>query len=163
MKSAGAAARATTKQSGNPAHREQPVVRECIPLLDLSDCLLEAYDSVARRAYQNYLARGAEPGRELDDWLKAENELLPALPVHVSELGEFVYVTAGIPGATAADLSVGIESRWLVILAGSKPGKDSPARCFCVLELPAEIDSTRAIAVLTDGTLAVRMAKAPAD
>jgi hypothetical protein len=27
------------------------------------------------RAYELYLARGAEPGRELEDWLQAEREL----------------------------------------------------------------------------------------
>jgi len=27
------------------------------------------------RAYEIYLARGAQPGRELEDWLQAEREL----------------------------------------------------------------------------------------
>ena len=30
---------------------------------------------VARRAYSLYLARGCEPGHDVDDWLKAEREL----------------------------------------------------------------------------------------
>lgn len=33
------------------------------------------YDSIARRAYELYCERGCEPGREMDDWLKAEQEL----------------------------------------------------------------------------------------
>jgi hypothetical protein len=32
-------------------------------------------DDVARRAYELFQERGCEPGRELDDWLRAENEL----------------------------------------------------------------------------------------
>lgn len=32
-------------------------------------------DDVARRAYELYEARGAEPGADLDDWLRAEREL----------------------------------------------------------------------------------------
>lgn len=32
-------------------------------------------DDVARRAYELYQARGAEPGGDLDDWLRAEREL----------------------------------------------------------------------------------------
>jgi hypothetical protein len=32
-------------------------------------------DEVARRAYELYEARGAEPGHELEDWLEAENEI----------------------------------------------------------------------------------------
>jgi NADPH:quinone reductase-like Zn-dependent oxidoreductase len=32
-------------------------------------------DEIRTRAYELYLARGAEPGRELEDWLQAEREL----------------------------------------------------------------------------------------
>ena len=35
-------------------------------------------EAIAFRAYELYLARGAQPGRELDDWLQAERELLEA-------------------------------------------------------------------------------------
>ncbi len=35
--------------------------------------------AIARRAYELYLERGAEPGRDLEDWLRAEAELLPPL------------------------------------------------------------------------------------
>ena len=32
-------------------------------------------EDIRRRAYEIYLERSAEPGRELDDWLQAEREL----------------------------------------------------------------------------------------
>ena len=32
-------------------------------------------EEIRRRAYEIYLERGAQPGRELDDWLQAEHEL----------------------------------------------------------------------------------------
>ena len=32
-------------------------------------------DEIRRRAYEIYLERGAEPGREMEDWLQAEGEL----------------------------------------------------------------------------------------
>ncbi len=32
------------------------------------------------RAYELYIARGAQPGRELDDWLQAERELTAERP-----------------------------------------------------------------------------------
>ena len=34
-----------------------------------------AHEAVARRAYELYLDRGAEPGRDMEDWLRAEAEL----------------------------------------------------------------------------------------
>jgi hypothetical protein len=30
---------------------------------------------IRERAYQLFIARGAEPGREMEDWLQAEREL----------------------------------------------------------------------------------------
>ena len=98
--------------------------RDCITLSDPTDCLLEAYDCVARRAYEHFLARGPRPGGELADWLRAERELLLGFTINVQDSAEFVYALASIPGATAARLEVGIESRWLVILAqDSRPAQ----------------------------------------
>jgi HSP20 family molecular chaperone IbpA len=91
--------------------------RECIALSDATDCLLEAYDVISRRAYENFLARGPRPGNELQDWVRAERDLLLDFPIHMKESDEFVYALASLPGARAACLEVGIESRWLVILA----------------------------------------------
>ena len=34
-------------------------------------------DEIRLRAYEIYLQRGGEPGREMDDWLQAERELEP--------------------------------------------------------------------------------------
>ena len=42
-------------------------------------------DAIARRAYELYEARGGEPGRDLEDWLKAERELEAILRADVSE------------------------------------------------------------------------------
>ena len=35
---------------------------------------------IARRAYDLYLARGREPGHQLEDWLQAERELRERMP-----------------------------------------------------------------------------------
>lgn len=32
-------------------------------------------ERIRRRAYELYIRRGKEPGRELDDWLQAEEEI----------------------------------------------------------------------------------------
>ncbi len=105
---------ASRKRSVRTMGRAQ---RECVTLSDPTDCLLEAYDCVATRAYEHFLARGPRPGGELADWLSAERELLLGFSVNVENSTQFVYALATIPGATAAGLEVGVESRWLVILA----------------------------------------------
>lgn len=38
------------------------------------------HEAIARRAYELFLARGGQPGHELDDWLQAERELIEAAP-----------------------------------------------------------------------------------
>lgn len=39
-------------------------------------------ERIRERAYQLYEARGGEPGHELDDWTKAETEMLGSMNVH---------------------------------------------------------------------------------
>jgi hypothetical protein len=172
--------------------------REFIPLRDLTDCLLDAYETVTRRAHEIYLQRGDASNGELDDWLSAERELLPALPIDIAEFGDSVYALATVPNSSAA-ISIGIESRWLLILAPRHPSNEArsagilpavlvfggaaeirrqdagatkpdltpsathppPARTASVLELPAEVDAARSVAVLSNGLLAIRMPKLP--
>ena len=90
--------------------------RECLPLRDMTDCLLQAYDCVARRAYQKFVSRGAHPGGELEDWLNAERELLGNLPVNLEDGGESLSALASLPGLSSEEVNVGIDPRWLVIL-----------------------------------------------
>jgi Protein of unknown function (DUF2934) len=33
------------------------------------------FETIAKRSYELYLARGAQPGHEVEDWLAAEAEL----------------------------------------------------------------------------------------
>lgn len=33
-------------------------------------------DQIAARAYELFVARGAEPGKDLEDWIQAERQLL---------------------------------------------------------------------------------------
>ena len=159
MKSVACAKRTNSHQS-RPVRKPSGPSRECVVLYDLTDCLLEAYDCVARRAYEKFLERDGKGGGELDDWLTAEREVLPVLPAEISESDKTIYALASLPGLTAAQISVGVESQWLVILAHSKAAKRRLAQSFCVIELPAEIDPARSVAVLSDGLLAVRMPKA---
>jgi len=37
---------------------------------------ISLHEQIEARAHEIYLARGAEPGHELDDWLQAESEIM---------------------------------------------------------------------------------------
>ncbi len=159
MKSVACVKRTNSRQS-HPVRKQCVPSRECVALYDLTDCLLEAYDCVTRRAHEKFVARDGKGDGQLNDWLAAEREMLPALAAQISESDKTIYALASLPGVTAAEISVGVESQWLVILAHSKGAKRSAAQSFCVVALPAEVDSERSVAVLSGGLLAIRMPKA---
>jgi hypothetical protein len=45
-------------------------------------------ERMRRRAYELYILRGYEPGSELDDWLRAEEEILRAREEAIDEASE---------------------------------------------------------------------------
>ena len=55
--------RQSTQPSTESGNEERPVVNPA------------REDEIKRRAYEIYLERGEEPGRDLEDWLQAEREL----------------------------------------------------------------------------------------
>ncbi len=200
-----------TVHGGAAQHDARDSSRIQIPLRDLSECLLAAYEGVSQRAYRLFQARGAEPGSEMNDWKNAERDLLGAMPVDLAESEENYYALASVPGYSAGEISVAVEDCWLLISGyghcfeqeeqsaseidfnedcaanlcregrtadrstkrGCQPwdsrrsmGADESfedgvvRRPFCVVELGRKVDAARSIAVLANGLVAVRMAKA---
>ena len=108
-----------TSGSGGLIQPQRPrpgVERECLPMRELTECLLQAYDCVARRAYDKFIERDGTPGGDIDDWLNAERELLPSIPVNIEDARDFIYALAAVP-RRGGRISVAVESRWLVILS----------------------------------------------
>jgi hypothetical protein len=56
----------TKKRSRAPRKPQPDVTRRLTP---------DDHDAIRARAYELYLARGGEPGREMEDWARAEEEL----------------------------------------------------------------------------------------
>jgi HSP20 family molecular chaperone IbpA len=141
--------------------RTRSAQRELIALWDFTDCLLHAYEFVSLRAYQKFVARGGEPGRELDDWLSAERELLLPISVDFEESDEFIRALVSAPGFPGSEIAIGIEPHWIAILAYREDGDDiQGAQVFCMHHLSAEVDPSRSSAVLCGGVLGIRLAKA---
>lgn len=118
MKPAVIAGRAAPAQKAVRAAPVSESLREHVALCDLTDCLLSAYDGVARLAYEKFRVRGKDSaGNELEDWLDAESELLGRMEVDVAESGDFVNALASVPGYRSAHISLGVEPNWLLIFA----------------------------------------------
>ena len=146
-----------------------------VPAADLFDRVQGLHDSVARRAFEIFESRGRAFGRDLENWLQAESELLHPVHVDVAESDEGLTVRAEVPASFRAEnLMVGVEARRLTI-AGEREAEEERRnektiyRESCsdhilrVIELPAEVVAGKIVATLRDGVLELTMPKsAPA-
>jgi HSP20 family protein len=130
----------------------------------------ELSQTVAHRAYQFFEERGRQLGHELEDWFRAESELTRPVPVEIRETDEQLIVRAEVPGFAASEIKVSVEPKNLIISGQSAQQKEEKteqkvytemrsARFCRHLELPAEVDPTKAAATLRNGILELTMTK----
>ncbi len=138
---------------------------------DLFERMNKTYDSITRRAFEIFESNGKFFGRDLDDWFKAESELLHPIHVEVRESDQALTVRAEVPGFDAKEIEVSVEPRRLTI-TGKRETKEErktektiySERCanqiLRVIDLPAEVDTAKVTATLKDGILELGMPKA---
>ncbi len=129
------------------------------------------YNSIARRAFELFEGNGRWFGHDWDDWFRAEAELLHPVHLEMKETDENFNIRAEVPGFAANDLEISVEPRLLKI-AGNRETKEEEKkakviRCeLCanqilrLVELPADIDTSKVSATLKDGLLTVELPKA---
>jgi HSP20 family protein len=155
----------TTKQSTAPA----PL--KLVPPSNLFERVQKLHDLIARRAFEIFDGNGKTFGHDLEDWFKAESELLHPVHIDVSESEGNLTVKAEVPGFTAKELEVALEPR-RVTITGKRETKDERKdtktiytevrsdQVLRVIDLPAGVDVDKAGATLKDGILELRMPKA---
>jgi HSP20 family molecular chaperone IbpA len=84
------------------------------------DELQDMHDRIARRAYDIFTNNGRTVGRELDDWLEAENELVWEPSIELSETDKEFVLDMAIPGVDAKDIDMEVTPDYLVVKAGSR-------------------------------------------
>jgi HSP20 family protein len=155
-----------------PASRE----RELVPLKltsfdEIFKDMTETFDAIARRAYEIFETNGRQFGRDIEDWFRAERELLHPIHLEVRESDGAVTVRAEVPGFEAKDLEIGVEGRQLTIAGKRETSKEEEKekvlyserrsnQIYRCVELPAEVDSEKATATLKGGVLEMTMPKA---
>ncbi len=136
----------------------------------LADRMNRIRESVARRAYEIFENDGLF-GRDLENWLAAEAELLQPLQVNISESGDALVAQAQVPGFSPEDLQVSLEPGRLTITgkkeSPSEQNKEkdgyqeySSKELFQSVDLPEEVDASKSTATLKNGTLILQMPKA---
>jgi HSP20 family protein len=154
----------TTKQQ-TPA---SPIFVEADKLFEQ---MKEFSQSVARRAYEYFEARGREFGHDLEDWFRAESELMRRVPVEIKDADGQITVRAEVPGFAADEIKVSVEPQRLVISGKSEKTTEEKqeqtllsefrTNQFCrELRLPAEVEPDKTTAALKDGVLELAFAKA---
>lgn len=141
---------------------------------NLFERLQELSQDVARRAYEFFEARGGKFGHALEDWLRAEAELLRAVPVELTETDKQLCVCAEVPGFDAKEIQVSVEPQRVIIngkseskaeeQVGQRVYNERRSRQFCrTVELPVKVDPGRAAAALKNGLLELTLDKAASE
>lgn len=127
---------------------------------------------IEKRAFSFFEERGYVDGFALDDWFRAESELVKATPIAVAEKDNEVIVRAEVPGFEAKELSVRAEPRYVSIYgkvekkteAGTTPKNHynelSSNEVYRHIPLPVNVNAEQATAQLLNGVLEVTLPKA---
>jgi HSP20 family protein len=138
---------------------------------EISNQFSQIHEVIARRAFDIFESRGRSPGHDLEDWSRAESELLHPIPVNVTESNGQYIVRAEVPGFGSKDLEVMVEPLSLRISGKRETKEDKEIgkmicaesradRIFRVLDLPSVVDTSKVSTILQDGILIVHLPKA---
>jgi HSP20 family protein len=148
-----------------------PIVVKQSATGDVFDRIQQIYGEIARRAFEIFDNNGRWLGNDLEDWFRAESELLHPVHLEIAESDANLTVQAEVPGFSTKELEINVEPRRLTIAGKheaqeeSKKGKTIYSeRCakeiLRVVDLPAEVDSSKVSAILKDGILKMELPKA---
>ncbi len=123
---------------------------------------------IAERAYELAARRGYAPGRELEDWLLAESQLVWKPELRLEEHPQAFVMKFRLPGVRAEDLRLSVEAERVLLLGEARA--ESVAEdvhihsdefrygvIFREVWLPQPIDPARARARLRGGVLTVTL------
>ena len=149
-----------------------PVPEKAIEQQNIFEKFDRIYDSIARRAFELFETNGRIFGHDLENWFKAESELLYPVKINMTEADTTLTVQAEVPGFTEKDLQIRLEPRRLTI-SGKKETSEEQKKgktvyqeqrsneILRVLDLPVEVETENITATLKNGVLEVQMPKIP--
>jgi HSP20 family protein len=148
-----------------------PALLKLVPPADLFRRAEEVYESIAHRAFEIFEKNGRNFGNDLENWFRAEAEMLHPVHIDLTEADGSLAIRAEVPGFTADQLEVSIEPR-RVTISGKRETKEERKdkktifRESCsdqilrVIDLPEPVDAAKTTATLSEGVLELKMPKA---
>lgn len=158
----------TTDLTSRSKHSNQPAILKLTDGDPFFERMKEISDILTRRAYELFEGRGRQDGHDLEDWFRAESELLNPMSPEISKADDQIVVRADVPGFKEKDIEVRVEPHRLIISGKREQIQDQKKRktvysekrsdeVFRMIDLSEEIDFDRVRATLQDGTLEVTL------
>ncbi len=119
-----------------------------------------AADRIRKRAYELAAERGFAGGHDLDDWLKAENELFDVPASELTETETEYSLRISVQGREPQEVAVNVETRSVAVWGG-KAGEANSKELFCQHRLPHPVVAEMAKAFYDSGELSVTIPKRP--
>ena len=150
---------------------EESIIPVSVKPEKFTDRLKDVYQSIKQRAHELFTARGEDHGRDLEDWFRAEAELLYPMPVEIKESDGKLIVKAEAPGFKPDELELAVEPYRLILSGNTERtterrtkeeffSESRAAEIFRALDLPVEVDPAQVEARLRKGVLEVTLTKA---
>lgn len=132
-----------------------------------------AYEAIARRAFELFEHRGHEHGHDLEDWLRAEEQLFMPVAIEITQDDKQSTIKAEIPGFDKNNIKVSVEANRLLIQGiktksekneadGHSYTSESHQEFLRTVDLPGDIDPAKVEARLDKGTLTITVPKTAA-
>lgn len=152
------------------------ITRKTVPVSTVRDenifeQIKETAQTIAHRAFELFEKRGREFGNDLEDWLRAESELVRRVPIEVRETDDTLEIRAEIPGFKPEELKIFVEPKQLTISGETEQSSEEKnddtlysewrsQKVFRAFDLPREVKTDDAQATLKDGILSLTLPKA---
>ena len=123
-------------------------------------------DRVMRRAYDIFRSNGSAEGKDLDNWLAAERELLSKPPIQLKEKDNQFEIQVAVAGVDAKDIKVEVTADDLLIKGETRTEKKEEkgevytsefqsGTLFRSIHFPKKVDSGKVKAEIRNGLLTV--------
>lgn len=145
-----------------------------VPFFVEAEKMFEQFAAISRetaeKAFDFFRSRGGGFGHELDDWFKAESEVLRFIPVEIKEQNGTLKISADVAGFKPDEIEISVKDDTL-ILSGKADAREEKKdenvfysdfrsnRFFRQMPLPEAVKVEDAKAEIKDGMLNILLPK----